>query len=137
MTVTPASIDRSLKDKAFRDLAAGRAAADYFPPLGYIEDLNADLAMDLAAREEIANERKVRATIVMLEEVDCTSKRRRFLEIHSYAKDRHMAGMSRHATGWEYITPQTNDNSLWALVCDPHKTSTDNRPAQQRAKSNP
>jgi hypothetical protein len=127
-SITTKDMDDALKDKQFLKTVAGRVKAQYMPPISSVEKINSDQVMHMIVLEEVANERKVYPTVVILEEIDCKNLRSRFLSMRTYEK-----GTPKRFTddpgAWSYIQPQSNDKNLATLVCDPRLTAPDNTPA--------
>lgn len=127
-SITTADMDEAIKDKQFLKTVADRIKAHYVPPVNSVEKINSDQVMHMIVLEEVANERKVYPTMVILEEIDCKNLRSRYLSIRMY-KNGTPTSTTDQPGAWSYIQPQSNDRSLATLVCDPRLTAPNNMPA--------
>ena len=130
-SITTEDMDEAMKDKQFVKIVAGRLKAGYMPPVNSVEKISSEQALHMTVLEEVANERKVYPTMVILTEIDCKNLRSRFLSIRMYKKG-NLTSTTDQAGEWTYIAPQSNDRSLATLVCDPRLTAPDNTPAPVR-----
>src|SRR5579871_400577 len=131
-SITTADMDQAMMDKQFVGTVADRVGAHYLPPINSVEKIDSNQVMHMTVLEEIANERKVYPTMVILEQIDCKNLRSRYLSIRMYEKGT-LASTTDQPGEWSYIGPQSNDRNLATLACDPRLTAPDNAPAPVNA----
>jgi hypothetical protein len=127
-SITSDDMDEAMKDKEFLKIVAGRVKARYMPPVNSVEKINSDQVLHMIVLEEVANERKVYPTMVILTEINCKDLRDRFLSIRMFEKGSLTSDTDKPGE-WSYIQPQSNDRNLATLVCDARLTAPDNTPA--------
>jgi hypothetical protein len=95
------------------DNAARKMVAGYIPPIALVEDLNADLATQIMASEEIANLAPLEPQMRGLYELDCGERKIRTL---SYSISSKGKSGSINLGDW-LVSPETNANRLLKILC--------------------
>lgn len=123
-------------DRTLLDRVAGRIARYYIPPYLTLIEVNAkntaNAAMDIAVKEELADEQKVKPSAMFLFELDCKDKEMRYRILSGYTRDPSGFHDIQHPMAWDYAPPDSNGADLFKLVCDPLLTAPDNTPLPPR-----
>jgi hypothetical protein len=118
--VYPSEIDKMISQKEVVEKAAKKVMQGYFPPYALSKhnpQPSYDTCLEIIGWEEAVNRPEIKARARYLFEINCKTKMIRILTGTSYMDDGGIASSIKRPTEWDYISPETNSDTLRKLLC--------------------
>ena len=104
-------------EKQIIEKAAEKVVSGYFPPYSLVNKKTSyDDCIEVIAWEELANSSALQPRAKLLFEINCNDKKIRTLTGTSFKDDGDIASSTK-ASEWNYISPESNGETLQKILC--------------------
>jgi hypothetical protein len=104
-------------EKQVIEKAAQKVVTQYYPPYALVNQKTSyDVCIEIISWEELANSYEIKPRAKILFEINCIDRKIRTLSGVNYKKNDETESSSK-ISDWNYITPESNGETLQKILC--------------------